>query len=176
MFCTQCGSKVEDGKLFCPNCGCKLTDEEVKEEVVEEKVVETPVAEAEAKPAAPAEKPVWKVFSIISFILGFLGFVGVIVAFVTAARLHFNFTPEGEIANIDEFAATLTGVIFVIELFSILNIVGFVFGILGVKKGISQRGKAKVGLIFNIITFVLLWVAYIAGVIVAVVNSLASVV
>ncbi|MCI6640862.1 MAG: zinc-ribbon domain-containing protein [Pygmaiobacter massiliensis] len=28
MFCTQCGSKVEEGARFCPQCGAKLHGEE----------------------------------------------------------------------------------------------------------------------------------------------------
>ena len=32
MFCTKCGSRVEDGDMFCWNCGAKMTKTEKKEE------------------------------------------------------------------------------------------------------------------------------------------------
>ncbi len=50
MFCGKCGAKIEDGSLFCPNCGEKLIEatQPVAEEpaIVEEPaVVEEPVVE-----------------------------------------------------------------------------------------------------------------------------------
>ena len=30
MFCTECGSKLEEGTVFCPNCGAKLNQEQPK--------------------------------------------------------------------------------------------------------------------------------------------------
>lgn len=54
MICKVCGSKVEEGEKFCPNCGSEL---EEKVEVVEVK--------EEEKPAK-----VWKVFAKVSKIVG----------------------------------------------------------------------------------------------------------
>ena len=34
MFCTKCGSRVEDGDMFCWNCGAKMTKTEKKEEKI----------------------------------------------------------------------------------------------------------------------------------------------
>lgn len=65
MFCTNCGSKFEDGNAFCPNCGTKV---EVFAQPVEAPApvaapvespapVATPVEAAPAPVAAPVEAP-----------------------------------------------------------------------------------------------------------------------
>lgn len=38
MFCTNCGSKIEDGSVFCPNCGAAMMAEEPAEAVQPEPV------------------------------------------------------------------------------------------------------------------------------------------
>ena len=50
-FCVKCGSKLEEGALFCTNCGNKVAAEatEVKEEVKEEVKVESNATEAKAE-------------------------------------------------------------------------------------------------------------------------------
>ena len=29
VFCTRCGSKIEGGAFYCPNCGCRLESSEM---------------------------------------------------------------------------------------------------------------------------------------------------
>ena len=61
MFCTNCGTRLDDDALFCPNCGTRLkTIEEKPEEKPEEVKAEEKPAEKpeEAKTEEkPAEKP-----------------------------------------------------------------------------------------------------------------------
>ena len=52
MFCTNCGSPVEDGNAFCPNCGSPM--ESVAQKVNEPAPAATPV-EAAPVQAAPIE-------------------------------------------------------------------------------------------------------------------------
>ena len=61
MFCTNCGERLEDGMLFCPNCGTKIIWEEPKAEEpkaeepkAEEPKAEEPKVEEEPKAEAPA--------------------------------------------------------------------------------------------------------------------------
>jgi len=62
MFCTNCGSKFDDGNSFCPNCGAKV--ETVAQPVAEPVPVAAPVEAAsvqatpvEAIPVQPAPAP-----------------------------------------------------------------------------------------------------------------------
>lgn len=52
MFCTNCGSKFEDGNAFCPNCGTKV---EVFAQPVEAPAPVAAPVEAPAPVAAPVE-------------------------------------------------------------------------------------------------------------------------
>ena len=57
MFCTECGTKIEDGSLFCPNCGAKLAAA-TPEPAEAEKPAEVPAEKPAEVPAeVPAEKP-----------------------------------------------------------------------------------------------------------------------
>ncbi|MBQ7386235.1 MAG: zinc ribbon domain-containing protein [Ruminococcus sp.] len=56
MFCSKCGTQVQEGAAFCANCGNSLAAAPVAEPVAE---VATPVVEAPVEVAAPAvEAPV----------------------------------------------------------------------------------------------------------------------
>ncbi|MBP5281630.1 MAG: zinc-ribbon domain-containing protein [Lachnospiraceae bacterium] len=61
MFCTNCGTRMEDDMLFCPNCGTKVHREEPKpaEEVKPAEVAEEvkPAEEAKAVESAPEPVP-----------------------------------------------------------------------------------------------------------------------
>lgn len=71
MFCTECGTRIEDDAVFCPNCGAKIAQAAAEAPKAEapkaeapkpatpapQPVASTPKAEA-AKPAAPAPQPV----------------------------------------------------------------------------------------------------------------------
>ncbi|MBR4732271.1 MAG: zinc-ribbon domain-containing protein [Lachnospiraceae bacterium] len=68
MFCTECGTQIEDDALFCPNCGAKIAQEAAAPKAEEPKAVAPapqPAAEAPKaattpapQPVAPASKPV----------------------------------------------------------------------------------------------------------------------
>ncbi len=61
MFCTNCGTRLDDDILFCPNCGTRIAREATEEKNAEVKAEEKPVeAKAEEKPveAKAEEKPV----------------------------------------------------------------------------------------------------------------------
>ena len=61
MFCTNCGTRLDDDILFCPNCGTKIAREATEEKAAEVKAEEKPVeAKAEEKPVEvkAEEKPV----------------------------------------------------------------------------------------------------------------------
>jgi hypothetical protein len=47
MFCKQCGTLIEDGVGFCPNCGEKVTEEITADAVVSEAETAAPVQPAE---------------------------------------------------------------------------------------------------------------------------------
>ena len=60
MFCTNCGTRLDDDVLFCPNCGTKIVREVAEEKPAEVKAEEKPVeVKAEEKPveAKAEEKP-----------------------------------------------------------------------------------------------------------------------
>ena len=61
MFCTNCGTRLDDDILFCPNCGTKIAREATEDKPAEVKAEEKPVeAKAEEKPVEvkAEEKPV----------------------------------------------------------------------------------------------------------------------
>ncbi len=55
MFCTNCGSKFEDGNAFCPNCGTKV--EVFAQPVAAPAPVAAPIEAAPAPVATPVEAP-----------------------------------------------------------------------------------------------------------------------
>lgn len=55
MFCTNCGSKFEDGNAFCPNCGTKV--EVIAQPVAAPAPVAAPIEAAPAPVATPVEAP-----------------------------------------------------------------------------------------------------------------------
>ena len=66
MFCTECGSKIEDDCVYCSNCGAKITQvagpapraENMKEETIDNTTeAEAPKAEAPKAEAPKAEAP-----------------------------------------------------------------------------------------------------------------------
>ena len=59
MFCTNCGERLEDGMLFCPNCGTKIIWEEPKAEEpkAEEVKIEEPKVEEVMAEEPKAEEP-----------------------------------------------------------------------------------------------------------------------
>ena len=61
MFCTNCGTRLDDDILFCPNCGTRIAHEATEEKNAEVKEEEKPAeVKAEEKPAEvkAEEKPV----------------------------------------------------------------------------------------------------------------------
>lgn len=59
-YCEKCGSVLEDGVGFCPNCGATVA-EEVSQPVAEQPVYEQPpVAEQPAYQAPVAEQPAYQ--------------------------------------------------------------------------------------------------------------------
>ncbi|MBR4606391.1 MAG: zinc-ribbon domain-containing protein [Lachnospiraceae bacterium] len=60
MFCTNCGTRLDDDILFCPNCGTRIAHEATEEKNAEVKEEEKPAeVKAEEKPAEvkAEEKP-----------------------------------------------------------------------------------------------------------------------
>lgn len=54
MFCTKCGSKLEDDWVICPNCGKKISEE------VKNSVIETATAEGDLNKEMEFYKPrIW---------------------------------------------------------------------------------------------------------------------
>ncbi len=51
MFCTECGTKLEDGATFCTNCGYKIPAEAAVATMAAAETVEAPVATPVAEPA-----------------------------------------------------------------------------------------------------------------------------
>lgn len=59
MFCTECGSKLEEGAVFCPNCGAKLNQDQPKTEPQPETPVrQEPVQQTPPVCQAPQHQPV----------------------------------------------------------------------------------------------------------------------
>jgi hypothetical protein len=59
MFCTECGSKLEEGTVFCPNCGAKLNQDQPKTEPQPETPVrQEPVQQTPPVYQAPQHQPV----------------------------------------------------------------------------------------------------------------------
>lgn len=56
MFCTECGTKLEDGATFCTNCGYKIPAEAVVTTMAE---AETPVATPVAEPVQSASQSMY---------------------------------------------------------------------------------------------------------------------
>ncbi len=59
MFCTECGTKLEDGATFCTNCGYKIPAEAAVATMAAAETVETPVATPVAEPAQSVGQPMY---------------------------------------------------------------------------------------------------------------------
>ena len=59
MFCEKCGTKIDDGQLFCPNCGNRLSDPAAPEAPAEPVPPVAPAAPvATPETAAPNTEPI----------------------------------------------------------------------------------------------------------------------
>lgn len=95
MYCNNCGTQIEDGAAFCPNCGSSTAPAPAAEPVVETPVYQAPVNEMPyqqtvAPTAAPAENnlaTIALICGIVSLVIGLLGSImfGVIAAFIALA-------------------------------------------------------------------------------------------
>ncbi|MBO5082535.1 MAG: zinc-ribbon domain-containing protein [Lachnospiraceae bacterium] len=59
MFCTECGTKLEDGATFCTNCGYKIPAEAAVATMAAAETVETPAATPVAEPVQSASQSMY---------------------------------------------------------------------------------------------------------------------
>lgn len=94
MFCTNCGSKIEDGNVFCPNCGAAIMAEEPAEAVRPELVQAAPEAQEgftlSSTEEVPAKKKAPKWVLPTAIVAAVAVVVAVVVAFLTGGSAHLS--------------------------------------------------------------------------------------
>lgn len=105
MFCPKCGAQLEDGSVFCGNCGTKISPEDA------------------AATAVPAEKPlvsfaVGKMnFRIVKGNIDFIGCIAAIVAFIALflpyVTVSANIFGMKEKQSLNFFSGTTTNAVFI---------------------------------------------------------------
>ena len=113
MYCRKCGNEYSDEKTFCPQCGERLTLEEL---------------EVKLPTNVQKNRKIIKVLSIVSLVIqGVLNLLVIIMLSVLSYALQQSFPAEDlAIAN------SGFGVIITLSLFSITG--SFAFTLLGIKK------------------------------------------
>ena len=136
MYCSSCGSLINEGQSFCANCGAPVAPAVVQETpVVQAQPVAQPVvqpqpviqqdATAQTQPVSPAPVKKSKGFSIAGFIIGL-------------ETLAFSW------------------IIFVNALSVVTGLIGAVFSIIAlVRKKCGLKVLAVIGLIANVVGLVL---------------------
>lgn len=145
MFCPNCGAKLEDGALFCGECGTK--------------VAAAPQAATTAAPAAQApalSKPLvsFKIgnmdFSIVKEKIDFIGLIAAVVAFIALflpyVTVSVNFLGQKAKESANFFTGTPSNAVFILIVI-LLYIAANLFG-----KKLPTQITAYVTLAFVIIT------------------------
>ena len=129
MFCKYCGKELPDDAKFCPNCGARLEDEVIPNEVT---FVET-------SPEQPTETPkstkVWDVFAKIGLTLGIIN-----MSMCLLFAIGFNNVTLQSLSYIATFTESC-------------GIPGIIFSALG-KKSLFHRSKGVAGMILSIISVI----------------------
>lgn len=108
MFCQNCGSMLEEGVKFCPNCGASIAQPEpVRETAVNEPVqptFETPVYEqpvVKSNPAADALSTPILIFGILGIAFAssfYLSILGIIFSGIAKSKVR-QFLAEGGVLS-----------------------------------------------------------------------------
>ena len=139
MFCQNCGSALEDGVKFCPNCGEPVavpevdTPEEAAAEIVaEEPVVEAPVYQAPAAPVyqapvvEPTVDPELNGMSKSILIFGIIGLAFSCSFYLSLLGIIFSAIGKGKVKAVLAAGGQLTGKA---KVGNILAKVGLILGI-----------------------------------------------
>lgn len=134
MFCPNCGTNVEDGARFCPNCSAALTEEAPVQE-------SAPVYEAQpVTPAAPAVNTSnILVFGILGLAFAESGILGIIFSAIALSKAkayaaaYGNLTGKAKVgkilATVGLIVSILMVVFWVIYIIVIAAIAGAASGI-----------------------------------------------
>lgn len=73
MFCNNCGSQVEEGTAFCPNCGAATNPAPAADPVAKTPVYKTPVANTAVSGTSNGMATAALVCGIFSLVIGVIG-------------------------------------------------------------------------------------------------------
>ena len=68
MYCRRCGNELKENAVFCDQCGYKVVEEEVIEEVID--ISNVTVSNETKEPKGP-----WKAFAIVGYVLGIVDLI-----------------------------------------------------------------------------------------------------
>ena len=83
MFCSKCGTNLQDGTQFCPSCGNKVGETTAPVLQKEVKVILDPTEVVPAKETVDSSKSFIGQGKTIGFILMMISIIGDLVAMVT---------------------------------------------------------------------------------------------
>lgn len=125
MFCSKCGTKNDNGEVYCKNCGCLLNNQSQNNN--------QPTSNLDPNYADKAINPNMKKWAILSIVIGvggiiFYWFIGLTVYIaIILASAGFSFAAKGKIESkkIALIGQIANGILFA------MAIIMFILGILG---------------------------------------------
>lgn len=133
MYCKHCGTDIEDGVKFCPNCGAEQTEAPAAEPVAEP-VVDN--AYEERKNALAGSVLTWGILGLAFSCSSWLAILGIIFSNIAKKKAVEYETLAGELEGRAKVgrglakAGFIVGIIMVVYL-AVCFVIGFIAGLAG---------------------------------------------
>ena len=165
MFCSNCGTMLNEDSTYCFKCGKKVKSEEKK--VVVEEVVQQPIVQSQVQQYVASNR---SGVATASLVLGIIDIVFVVFAcfltFSFSIYLIDNHSSYYYYLSDSEVIENITTVVLITILPFIMSVTGLPLGIFSNTKSKDNKGSKIAGIILNSITLFLCIVQVIAVVLI----------